>query len=247
MLADSTQLPLLSRPSPVAMRMPLALFAAGGACLVFCAAWFRPSLTLNNVVAESGLIDPSQPWIWGLTGLFAAFGCARSAVRRDTLFFFWMGMLATLAGLRELDLHVLINPSNIHLLGLEPEHAVRFRSRWWLSIETPILVRIAWLALFLVGAGVLFAPFIAARVRWKKLALARDPFAWSFGVAFAFLAGGYLIDDILLRLADAPPSSVKQIEELSELIGQFVLIAAIVLAIRKGPYERARPLFGHPI
>lgn len=229
------------------MRLPLASIAAGGASLVFFAAWIRPSLTLSNVVPESGLIDPSQPWIWAFTGLLVAFGCARSVIRRDTLFFFWLAMFAALAGLRELDLHVLINPSNIHQLGLEPEHAVRFRSRWWLSVETPILVRVAWLSLFLAGAGVLFAPFIAARVRWKKLALARDSFAWTFAISFAFLAGGYVIDDILLRLSDAPPSSVKQLEELSELIGQFVLIAAIVLAICKSPHERARPLFDKPI
>lgn len=229
----------LSRPAGKRLRTLSALLAAAGVLAVVITAILRSRMELDHVVAEEGVLELFHPWGWAICGAISALGCWRGGARRDVWFFFWTAFLSMIAGMRELDLHVVVNPDNIHMLGLSRDHAVRFRSRWWLSAETGVVTRLAWGLVFLVLATGFFLPLVLARVRWKRLVLGMDAFAWTFGAACGFLALGYVMDDIILRLFQSPPSWGKLAEETAETIGVAILAGALVLALREGHHARA--------
>lgn len=196
----------LSRPAGTRLRVISACVCALGALSLGAMILARPGMHLEHVFSESGLMESTHPWGWLFCVVIAAVGCWRGGARRDVSFLLWAGFLSVAAGMRELDLHVLLNPENIHILGLSPENAVRFRSDWWTDPSTDILVRAMWGALFIVGAACFFVPLICARVRWKRLLIGRDSFACTFAVACAFVGLGYVTDDLLLRLSEHPPA-----------------------------------------
>lgn len=229
----------LSLPAGKRLRTFTAIPAGAGVIAVAIMALLRSGMELDHVVAEEGVLELFHPWGWAICGTISAIGCWRGGVRRDVWFFFWTAFLSMIAGMRELDLHVVVNPDNIHLLGLSRDHAVRFRSRWWLSAETGVVTRLVWGLVFLVLATGFFLPLVLARARWKRLVLGMDDFAWMFGAACGFLGLGYVMDDIILRLFENPPSWGKLAEETSETIGIVLMGWALALAVREGHHARA--------
>lgn len=229
----------LSRPAGSRLRfgaaIALALLLAGGVL----AAIIRSRVELQRVVAEEGVLELLNPWIWLACALVATIGCSRRVARRDVCFFVWIGVLTVLGAIRELDYHVLLNPDNIHHLGLNADHAVRFRIDWWADAETPVLPRVAWGSLFVAGLGCLTIPLVCARVRWKRLVLGLDAFAWSLGAGLACVAMGWAFDDIILRLYTTAPAWGKHAEEGVETLGQVLVLISLVLAVRRPPHERA--------
>lgn len=229
----------LSRPAGSRLRfgaaIALALLLAGG---VF-AAIIRSRVELQRVVAEEGVLELLNPWIWLACALVATIGCCRRVARRDVCFFLWIGVLTVLGAIRELDYHVLLNSDNIHHLGLNADHAVRFRIDWWTDAATPVAPRLAWGAVFVCALGCLTIPLVCARVRWKRLVLGLDAFAWSFGAGFACVAMGWAFDDIILRAYAAPPTWGKHAEEGVETLGQIFVLISLVLAVRRPPHARA--------
>ena len=77
-----------------------------------------PALELDEVVEEThGLIEWIAVGVWIATAFAAAWAATRQRAWRGVLLAFWFGVLSLLATLRELDLHVVLNPANIHLIG----------------------------------------------------------------------------------------------------------------------------------
>lgn len=233
------ELRYLSLPAGSRLRAITASLAGAGVLAVVVFAILRPRMELEHVFAEEGAMELFHPWAWALCGTISAIGCLRGEARRDVWFFFWTAFLALIAGMRELDLHVVVNPDNIHYLSLSRDHAVHFRIDWWLSAETGVLTRLVWGTAFLVLATGFFLPLVLARVRWKRLVLGLDSFALTFGAACGFLGLGYVMDDIILRLFQTPPAWGQRAEELSETVGVLLLACALALAVREGHHARA--------
>lgn len=191
----------------------------------------------KGVAEESFVVDLASPWV-----LLVALGCfvlAALRVRsgRSVLLVFWLGLVCALMALRELDLHAVINPPNMPLLGLDPEHGVRFRIDWWIGAETPAGVRIAWAAIGFILLAAIVLPFAVCRFPWYRKLRGRNRFAWLVVASLGLMAGGYVIDDLVARtLTD--PRLAEAIEESLELSGQILLAAtAALLAFR--PQELA--------
>lgn len=220
------------RPRALSLGVPTTR-ARVGACLalllpvgaLIAASAVVLSLGFEGVVQESHtLIERSQVGGWLLTGVCAAAGCLRQARLRGVFLLWWIGVLAMLAGVRELDFQVLVNPENIHMLGLSEDAAIRWKPSWWTGGETALGVKLAW-ALGLIGTtAAVLVPFALARFPWPSRLLRRDGFAWLLAVGFGLLAAGMVFDDLARPLAKAG-YSVSIYEELIELAGVACVLA----------------------
>lgn len=210
-------------------RIAICLGLLAGAALVLYADHARPRMDLVDVVAETVLVEIFQPKIWAIGAVFAAVAALVQTRRRGVLTAAWMGTLAILMGIRELDLHVLLNPGNIHHLGLGPEQAVRFRIDWWLDTGIPVGLKLVWAALLLTPVLLLFIPFSLARFPWALALRHRHTFACLVVGGFALIAAGYATDDLLLRVWETHPDWMSSLEEAFEGLGQLSIAAAIVL------------------
>lgn len=215
----------------------MAAFA--GVAFAIMAAAVRSRIELTHVVPEEGVLELFHPWNWLACAVLGAFGCTRRTARRDVWFFFWIAFLSILGALRELDYHVVLNPDNIHYLGLTADHAVRFRIDWWSDPATPIGARVAWAAAIGFAMFCLFVPLVLARVRWKRLVMGLDAFAWMFGAGCGFIGLGWVFDDIILRLYTTSPGWGKLAEEGVETLGQLLIFVSLCLAMRRSPHARA--------
>jgi hypothetical protein len=218
-------------PIGVPIAVGLGLGAVGLAVLAFR----RPGMELDEVVEETfSIIEWSQVGAWIATALLAAVAVARQRSGRLLLVSAWFGVVSLFAGMRELDLHVVLNPANIHLLGLDESQAVRFRLDWWTDGSVSMALKAAW-AVVLGGALLLLiAPFALARFPWFVRFFRRDPFAWLVACGFGLLAASYVLDDFLGRPLGRIGISVGLVEETGELAGQCVLLIAVgLLAARR--------------
>jgi hypothetical protein len=203
--------------------------------LLLIALLVRPDLELEEVVPERDwLLETAQVWLWLITAIVAAVGCLLQPTRRGLLLLTWIAALGLFAGLRELDLHVLVNPKNIHLLGLSEEQAVRFRSRWWLEGQAPLSVRLGWAAVFLVVGTMLVAPFALARYPWLRQLRRKDLFPWLIAGGFLMMFLAFLLDDVIGRPLQRAGVDLDLAEESTELLGGLLIFfSAITLALRK--------------
>lgn len=193
-----------------------------------------------NVADEHMAADAVSPWV--LLGALCLLIPAAVRVRswRSLTLVLWLGVLSTLMALRELDLHAVVNPPNMPLIGLDPSWGVRFRLDWWIGAETPAGVRLVWLV---IGAGVLGAfvlPLVLCRFPWFRRLRERNAFAWLFVAGLALVAVGYVADDFVARTLE-DPALAEALEESAELIGQILIVASAgLLAVRP------RSLSGRP-
>ncbi|MEM1184502.1 MAG: hypothetical protein AAGI53_05820 [Planctomycetota bacterium] len=190
----------------------------------------RPDLILEDAVPETfhGL-EWAQVWLWIGIAFVTLVGALTQQRRRGVLLSLWLGSLATLAAIRELDLHVVLNPENIHLLGLSADQAVRFRMDWWLSGETSIALRAAWAGVFAVAGSLVVLPFAFARYPWPRRLLRGDRFAWCIVGSIGLLGAAFAGDDLLRGLG-----LTGLAEELTELLAQIpFLCGAALLALRR--------------
>lgn len=240
-IAGDAQAPYLRLPPGLLGRLattsiPLALMG-----LLVWATVSRGAWDLRHVVPESMGVETAQPWLWALGAALCAAMCLRSAQRRDMLIACWLALLCALAGARELDLHVLLNPENIRLLGAERSDGVRYRLDWWVSADTSLALRGAWgVILFALGAAII-APFALARIPWFALLRVRDRAVLLLAGGALLVAGGYVIDDIVARVITLEVFRLRWLEEGSELTGQVVILMGFVLLLLRGPSERAAP------
>ncbi len=223
------------RSATQAGRVGVALGSFTFSALLLVALLIRPNLELQAVVAERNwLLETAQVWLWLLTALVAAVGCFFQPTRRGLLLLTWLAFVALLAGLRELDLHVVLNPANIHLLGLSEEQAVRFRSRWWLDGETSLALRLGWAAVFLIVGAMLLTPFALAGYPWSRQLRGRACFPWLIVSGFLTLGLAFFFDDAIGRPLQRAGVDLDLLEESTELLGQLLILLGVVrLALGK--------------
>ena len=217
---------LWSVPIGIPIAAGLALGAVGLAVL----AVRRPGMELDEVVEETfSIIEWSQVGAWIATGLLASVAVARQRSGRRLLISAWVGVVSLFAGMRELDLHVVLNPANIHLLGLDESQAVRFRLDWWTDRSVSVALKAAWAAVLGGAALLVIAPFALARFPWIVRFFRRDPFSWLVACGFGMLAASYVLDDFVGRPLARVGISVGLVEETGELAGQCLLVLAVCL------------------
>ncbi len=218
--AIADRIPYSHRPTSRFGRLVTSIALALATVLLVVAMFVSPELELRHVVKEDyPVLEYAQVIVWALVPLVAVFGAWRQRSNRGLLLLVWIGVLCFLFGMRELDLQVLVNTDNIHVLGFEEEHAFHWRSRWLLEAETPLMVRILWIGVFgLIGAA-LVLPWACARYPWPTAILKRDPFPWLLGLGFGLLGASVLIDDVIGRPLRERGWELDLLEELVETAG----------------------------
>lgn len=217
------------RPASSTSRFVVALALLALAFILLVAIIARPGMDLDAVIAERHVrVEAIQAWLWVIIAAVAALGCLRQTRRRGLLLLCWLAIAAVLGGLRELDLHVVLNPENIHLLGLKEEQAVHFGTRWWFGSETPMGLRLSWGLVFLLAGALALGPFILARYPWPRQLRCGARFPWLVTLGFLLLLCGFLIDDVGRPLRKAGVK-LSLAEEVIELVGQLLLFASVVL------------------
>lgn len=178
-------------------------------------------------VHEGGLAESLQAGLLLVTALSSIFVAARLddfSCRNATLL---LGVLATLALSRELDLHVLMNPEHLGRWG------VRYRLDWWTSGSVGAAVKAVWILIFACVSGLLV-------ILVRRSA---GPIHWRFArprlmvLAVCMYAVGFACDDLLRGVINL--HIAQWVEETSEL-----LAAASLLGATLGPESavaRAQP------
>jgi hypothetical protein len=206
----------------------VAAAASGVALTVTLAAVVLP--TSEVLVREGGMLEGLSVGLWVLACLAAFVLAVRSSHGNHRLLAAWMGVMAGLAALRELDLHVWLNPKHLGALG------VRFRLDWWMSGEVNPWLKVGWMAFSLViGFVVFYPPAKLRRLLWRRF-LEGDTIVGLLVFAAAFLGFGYVIDDILRPVRFLSSGTKQLVEETSEMIGAILYCACTVLQWRRdGP------------
>lgn len=217
------------RPARRPLRASAGITALALTAAALAGILIRPTLDLPNAVAEDSVfVEPAQPILWLLTAAAATLATLTQSTRRGVLLALWLAVIAAAAALRELDLHVLLNPDNARLINIHPDNAVRFRIDWWLE-DGPTNARIAWAIIFTAAASLAVLPFALARYPWPRKLLRRDPFATLTAAGLALMILAWLFDDILARIPGASTTLIRHAEEITELIAPLLILAAATL------------------
>lgn len=178
------------------------------------------------VFAEHGPVEILQIIAWAAALAAAVRGVWRRAPVRERVFAAWLCAVALGAVLRELDAHVLLNPTDAAGFG------VRYRIDWWLDPQTPMLPRLLWLVAAIALVAAILAPFVWVAPKFVKLLAALDGAWMLFALGAAAVAGGYACDDLLGRGRFTAPENTRIIEELLELGGAAAFAAGAVALLR---------------
>lgn len=225
------------RVAPQDRRIIVALLALAS-LFIPLAHFIAPALYLRGIVPENSWIEELQLALWGVIALTCCFAAARGAKWQHVLLAAWLGVLSVLAALRELDLHTLLNAPNMHILGLTPEAAIRWRPDWWFGegrngTEVGLGVRVAWAVLLIFVGTLAAAPFTIARYPWRREARRGAPFVWLLWLAVAFAGAGFLADDVIGRPLRRMGFATDGVEESLELFGQILVLVAVLLLVLK--------------
>jgi hypothetical protein len=181
---------------------------------------------MDRMFVEDGPVEILQLAAWAMAALVAATMAIKRPRSRDNLFMFWVALLCTLAGLRELDAHLWIGPRTIGYWG------VNFWFKWWFSLSAPVLPRVLW---FVVGVAVLSGlvlPLVKVWPRWPSLLRSGDRALWCFALGVAALGLGYSFDDLIGRERLFSKNFTKPAEESFELLGACLILAGVCLLAR---------------
>ena len=179
--------------------------------------------TLHPLVSEEGWLERLSWVFWLLSVIVALATLRRWPTRPDRLLAGWTALVALLAFLRELDLHVFLNPKH---LG---SYAVRYRIDWWLNGDVSFWLKIGWLCVFLTLLAALLYPPWALRLRVFRMARRGDAVVGLFFLAAGLSVLGVITDD-LLRGSKLIPFAVRQtVEEGSEMFGAAAFFASALL------------------
>ncbi len=132
--------------------------------------------------------------------------------------------MAGLAGLRECDAHILLNPEHLGPVG------VRYRLDWWISPATLLVLRQFWATVFLAGVAPLAMGFAVSGPALLRVLRAPGALGRLLILTGVLLAAGFAFDD-LLRGAVLAPLPVRQaIEEILEFGAAAAFLAAVLAA-----------------
>lgn len=190
-----------------------------------------------DVHAENGPLEYAQLGVWALAVLVAAAATLRAPSLRDRLGAVWLGVLAALCTLREMDLHEWVQHQNS---WLPPVH---FRIDWITSPDVPLWPKVFWLGVFAAVGLALCVPPLIVRAPGARLLRAGDGATWLLLISVALLAMGYLSDDVLGRGRIGLHIEVTQgIEEQFETYGGIAFLLAAWCELRVPLSERLRRL-----
>ncbi|MEM1422467.1 MAG: hypothetical protein AAGH64_00540 [Planctomycetota bacterium] len=211
--------------SPRARVVGCALCSLWAGFLLFCIVR-TPQLGLENVVHEEHpILETGEVVLWLTAVLCCAVGSLRQRVMRSMLLLQWMGVVAMLLGMRELDLQVVLNTDNIHLLGIAPEHAMHWKTRWLLDPEVPAVVKLAWTGVIGGVLAAVLVPFGLARYPWPtRLLIKRELFPWTLAAGVGTLAIGVLIDGMMEGRMLRRGLNHTLIEESVEMVGTLLVV-----------------------
>jgi len=170
----------------------------------------------SHLAEEMGVIEAPQLGLWTLsvlTSVYLWFRLKDARARWSTMF---LGVLGSLAMMRELDMHLLLRSER---LG---DWKMYFRTDWWLDPGVPFWLKGFWVAMGLVVAAGVLLPLMKARGK-PDWSMARPRF---FVGAVLFLGMGFVVDDQLR--GKLPEWYSKFLEEGVELIGAMLYLCAVL-------------------
>lgn len=174
----------------------------------------------HAVYSEGGFIELSQIGLW-LTAVLAAgwlFATEREP-RPHRMITLWLGVLATVAAVREMDVHEALNPETLGDLG------VRYRIDWVLDETVPLWLKAMWGVVFLAVGAALVVPLLWAG-GIKGLPHKDSARIRLFSAASGCLVMGFVFDDLLREVITN--DAIKQsLEETWELLGATFYLAAV--------------------
>ncbi len=172
--------------------------------------------------AEHGIIESAQLAAWAAAFLAGVGFLLKRPPPRERLFALWLCLVASLAALREMDAHTLLNPETLGAWG------VRYRLDWWLSAGAPIGARMLWFVVGALMAGAVVASTARVASMFDELRRGHEA-AWVlFALAGAGIVCGYLLDDILGRGRIVPAVYTQGLEESLELAGAVLYTAGVL-------------------
>jgi hypothetical protein len=183
------------------------------------------SLDFKNVVDETRtVLERGQVAAWIIVGLIAAVGCLKQSTLRGVFLLWLLAVMAMLAGLRELDFQVLVNPENIGMLGLDERVAIRWKPSWWMDPGLPIGVKLAWGAVLAVCSASVLVPFGLSRYPWPTRLAGLRLFAWLPLIAGGMLIRGVFVDDAARGTDVGTEVWLIWVEETLELAGAVCFV-----------------------
>ena len=186
--------------------------------------------------AEGGVIETLSVVFWAMALLVCIWGLFRCSDSLDRMIFRWFSLLCSLAGARELDAQVLLNPKHFGRYG------VHYRIDWFISnkFHVSILLKLIWGAIFLSAIAVLLAPLFILRKPILHLIRKGDTTTGLFLIGVIGLAIGFICDDTLRGTHFINYNLRDAIEETAEMLGATFFFAGIVCLLWKPASERIR-------
>lgn len=203
-----------------------ALLAAVGIALaVAVTVFFLPPG--QSIHQENGLLEDVSVCLWAASMITAFWASVRGLDSQARLLAFWSGWVALLAGLRELDMHILLNPVHLGTWG------VRYRIDWWLNGEISPVLKLVWLTILFAAVAPFVYPLWKMRRHLIPRVLSGEPAVGLLGLSSVFLFMGVVMDDFLRPVHFQNPDLKQIIEETSELIGAVLYAAGAVIQWRR--------------
>jgi|GEM_PF-1755418 hypothetical protein len=199
----------------------LAIIVAGTALIVAALFLILPKGDL--LYRENGILEDASIVFWICSCIVSFAAAIRFPARSSRLISIWTGWISALAAMRELDLHIWLNPKKLGAYG------VRYRIDWWLDGNVSFWLKLGWATLFVLAFYLTFNAPLKLRASLFKLLRRGDAFLGAFAAAIVFLMFGFVIDDILRPVQVIPLGTKQLFEETSEMIGAILFLFAILL------------------
>lgn len=199
--------------------------------IVFVAAAIAPKG--GELQKEGGILESLSVLLWMLAAAIAIGAALQKRLVGNRGLAFWMGCVAGLAGLRELDLHVWLNPDHLGSWG------VRFRLDWWWGGSASLWLKLGWATVFVVVAGLLTGPPLRLHRQLLRRLQAGEVVLGLLALSVIFLVLGFLIDDLLRAVRIFDHRSKQLFEETCELVGA-AFYATSTLALWQRPTSAPR-------
>ena len=178
------------------------------------------------LLGEDGLFEVGSFGVWSVLAAVCGVAAYRTTRREGRYLSGWIGWVAALLAVRELDAHVHLNPQT---LG---EYGVRYRIDWWLNGEVSLMLKLGWLALGSVFLWLTIYPAWSARRMMLRLWQDRPVSFICIPAGVLLLAAGYVMDDLLRGHTFDDKVIRSLVEEGMEFVGAgLIAIGSLVMVV----------------
>jgi hypothetical protein len=185
--------------------------------------------------AENGPIEWLGFGFWAAGIVMCFLALSRHPGRSDRQMFLWFLLICALAGARELDAQILLNPRYLGQCG------VHYKTRWFLSPEVDIRLKLFWASVFFIFGGIIISPLIVHRKLLLRLIRHGDVSSGLFLLSAICLATGFVFDDTLRKTTFLDRDVRQAIEEIAELLGAAYFLIGLCSLLWKPPSDRKGP------